>query len=108
MSRKIQTAKNLATGATLASLGISRNLARKSVYALSHINSIDNYAPLTTLVEVRDTLFWHLIRPSIMSSKEKYTVILPTYNERRNLPIIIWLLERTFTAQSVKPLRHYH
>ncbi len=36
-----------------------------------------------------------------MSSKEKYTVILPTYNERRNLPIICWLLERTFTAQSV-------
>ena len=36
-----------------------------------------------------------------MSSKEKYTVILPTYNERRNLPIICWLLERTFTAQFV-------
>ncbi|KAL3469836.1 nucleotide-diphospho-sugar transferase [Aspergillus californicus] len=26
----------------------------------------------------------------------KYSVILPTYNERRNLPIICWLLERTF------------
>lgn len=36
-----------------------------------------------------------------MSSKEKYTVILPTYNERRNLPIIIWLLERTFTAHNL-------
>ena len=34
-----------------------------------------------------------------MSLGEKYTVILPTYNERRNLPIIIWLLARTFTAQ---------
>lgn len=29
-------------------------------------------------------------------TKNKYSVILPTYNERRNLPIICWLLERTF------------
>ncbi|KAK0370363.1 dolichol-phosphate mannosyltransferase [Colletotrichum limetticola] len=27
----------------------------------------------------------------------KYSVILPTYNERRNLPIVAWLLNRTFT-----------
>jgi hypothetical protein len=39
-----------------------------------------------------------------MSTKEKYTVILPTYNERRNLPIICWLLEKTFTAKFVYPL----
>jgi hypothetical protein len=26
----------------------------------------------------------------------KYSVILPTYNERKNLPIIVWLLEKTF------------
>ncbi|KAI9673153.1 MAG: dolichol-P-mannose synthesis [Caeruleum heppii] len=30
------------------------------------------------------------------NSKDKYTVILPTYNERRNLPIITWLLARMF------------
>ncbi|KAL9630910.1 MAG: hypothetical protein Q9164_006178 [Protoblastenia rupestris] len=36
-----------------------------------------------------------------MSSKEKYTVILPTYNERANLPIIIWLLARTFTENNL-------
>lgn len=51
-----------------------------------------------------------------MASKDKYTVILrlyalptssrlnlhscvATYNERRNLPIITWLLHRTFTAK---------
>lgn len=34
-----------------------------------------------------------------MASKEKYSVILPTYNERRNLPIITWLLARTFTEK---------
>lgn len=26
----------------------------------------------------------------------KYSVILPTYNERKNLPVIIWLLAKTF------------
>lgn len=29
----------------------------------------------------------------------KYSVILPTYNERHNLPIVAWLLNRTFTEQ---------
>lgn len=54
-----------------------------------------------------------------MAPKDKYTVILPTvstlpfvtdshttdpiiqYNERRNLPIIIWLLNRTFTENDL-------
>lgn len=27
---------------------------------------------------------------------DKYSVILPTYNERENLPIICWLIEKTF------------
>ncbi|KAF1813083.1 nucleotide-diphospho-sugar transferase [Eremomyces bilateralis CBS 781.70] len=31
----------------------------------------------------------------------KYSVLLPTYNERRNLPIIIWLLNKTFTEQDI-------
>jgi dolichol-phosphate mannosyltransferase len=31
-----------------------------------------------------------------MAKAEKYTVILPTYNERKNLPIIVWLLAKTF------------
>lgn len=33
------------------------------------------------------------------ASKNKYSVILPTYNERKNLPIITWLLNRTFTER---------
>ncbi|KAF8306836.1 putative dolichyl-phosphate beta-D-mannosyltransferase [Clavulina sp. PMI_390] len=35
--------------------------------------------------------------PSGSHSAHKYSVILPTYNERKNLPIIIWLLQKTFT-----------
>lgn len=34
-------------------------------------------------------------------STDKYSVILPTYNERRNLPIVVWLLARMFSEQSV-------
>ena len=26
----------------------------------------------------------------------KYSVILPTYNERKNLPVVVWLLARVF------------
>ena len=32
---------------------------------------------------------------------DKYSVLLPTYNERRNLPIITWLLAKTFEEKSV-------
>ena len=35
------------------------------------------------------------------STRNKYSVLLPTYNERRNLPIITWLLARTFTEKLV-------
>ncbi|KAI8957244.1 family 2 glycosyltransferase [Daldinia sp. FL1419] len=35
------------------------------------------------------------------ASGDKYSVILPTYNERRNLPIITWLLNRTFTENNL-------
>ncbi|KAI0011555.1 family 2 glycosyltransferase [Xylariaceae sp. FL0662B] len=35
------------------------------------------------------------------ATKDKYSVILPTFNERRNLPIITWLLNRTFTENNL-------
>lgn len=38
------------------------------------------------------------------AAKNKYSVILPTYNERRNLPIIIWLIQRTFNEEYVLEL----
>ncbi|KAJ8606126.1 hypothetical protein MRB53_041202 [Persea americana] len=33
--------------------------------------------------------------------QHKYSVLLPTYNERKNLPIITWLLARTFTQHNL-------
>jgi len=36
-----------------------------------------------------------------MDHKNKYSVILPTYNERKNLPIIVWLLNDIFTKNKL-------
>lgn len=37
-----------------------------------------------------------------MDSKDndKYSILLPTYNEKENLPIIIWLIVKYFTERS--------
>ncbi|KAF8245277.1 hypothetical protein K440DRAFT_634792 [Wilcoxina mikolae CBS 423.85] len=35
------------------------------------------------------------------TTTNKYSVIIPTYNERKNLPVITWLLERTFTQHNL-------
>ncbi|KAJ5601504.1 Glycosyl transferase family 2 [Penicillium lagena] len=37
----------------------------------------------------------------MIATKNKYSVILPTYNERRNLPIIVWLIQRTFNEEKL-------
>lgn len=31
-----------------------------------------------------------------MSDGDRYSVLLPTYNERENLPLIVWLLVKYF------------
>lgn len=36
-----------------------------------------------------------------MSSTDKYSVILPTYNEKRNLPILVYLLAKTFKEHNL-------
>ena len=36
-----------------------------------------------------------------MANTNKYSGLLPTYNERRNLPIITWLLAKTFEEKYV-------
>lgn len=36
-----------------------------------------------------------------MAPTAKYSVLLPTYNERSNLPVLIWLLHRTFTSSNL-------
>ncbi|KAG8988632.1 dolichol-P-mannose synthesis [Tulasnella sp. 427] len=36
-----------------------------------------------------------------LASGHKYSVILPTYNERKNLPIIVWLIAKTFSENEL-------
>ncbi|KAF9953036.1 dolichol-P-mannose synthesis [Mortierella alpina] len=36
-----------------------------------------------------------------MTGQHKYSVLLPTYNERENLPVIIWLLTKTFQENKI-------
>jgi len=31
----------------------------------------------------------------------RYSVILPTFNERRNLPVAVWLIARAFTQSAI-------
>lgn len=32
---------------------------------------------------------------------DKYSIILPTYNEKKNLPILVYLLDKTFTQENL-------
>ncbi|KAI9218408.1 nucleotide-diphospho-sugar transferase, partial [Blastocladiella britannica] len=38
---------------------------------------------------------------SATTTNDKYSVLLPTYNERHNLPVIVWMLVRTFTEHKL-------
>ncbi|KAL7422303.1 dolichol-P-mannose synthesis [Cryptotrichosporon argae] len=38
---------------------------------------------------------------STSAANDKYSVILPTYNERKNLPVIVWLLAKTFETNGI-------
>lgn len=38
---------------------------------------------------------------SAISTSSKYSVILPTYNERKNLPVILYLLCTTFEQHNI-------
>lgn len=54
-----------------------------------------------TLVEII-RLFMHLFSVIFQDmAKDKYSVLLPTYNERDNLPIIVWLLVKYFTEADI-------
>ena len=36
-----------------------------------------------------------------MATKDKYSILLPTYNERENLPLITWLIVQAFEKTCV-------
>jgi hypothetical protein len=59
-----------------------------------------HHAPSTAVTLLLNSPTTFKMAP-IQQTKDKYSVLLPTYNERRNLPIIAWLLNKTFTEKSV-------
>jgi dolichol-phosphate mannosyltransferase len=42
-----------------------------------------------------------------MSLKSTYSVLLPTYNERENLPIIVWLIIKYMDERFVALIIYY-
>lgn len=34
----------------------------------------------------------HKVKSKTKKDADKYSILLPTYNERENLPIIVWLI----------------
>ena len=34
---------------------------------------------------------------NMAAKNDKYSILLPTYNERENLPLIVWLIVRAFS-----------
>lgn len=36
-----------------------------------------------------------------MPAKDRYSVLLPTYNERDNIAIVVWLLVKTLTSSDI-------
>ncbi|EER26497.1 dolichol-P-mannose synthesis [Coccidioides posadasii str. Silveira] len=62
------------------------------------------YRPSLEVLHQNSVLELHETRqpkPHIMAPPNKYSVILPTYNERKNLPIICWLIEKTFRENNL-------
>jgi hypothetical protein len=48
----------------------------------------------------------HIHTACIMTTTDKYSILLPTYNERENLPIITWLID-TELSKAYGPI-HTH
>lgn len=40
-----------------------------------------------------------MAKEKALGRSEKVSVLLPTYNERENLPIVVWLLARAFSTR---------
>ncbi|KAF9287184.1 dolichol-P-mannose synthesis [Mortierella alpina] len=63
--------------------------------------SIDIQDDATALTPLLPANYHHLSHTHTMTGQHKYSVLLPTYNERENLPVIIWLLTKTFQENNI-------
>lgn len=89
----------------LPSLNMVSRLARSQTGHLRFHRTVISSSRTTKLEIPQFHPVIHTMAPAKSSSdKDTYSVILPTFNERQNLPIITWLLNRTFTEQFVDPI----
>ncbi|KAF9983834.1 dolichol-P-mannose synthesis [Mortierella antarctica] len=63
--------------------------------------SIDIQDDATASTPLLPSTYHHLAHTHTMTGQHKYSVLLPTYNERENLPVIIWLLTKTFQENNI-------
>lgn len=69
-------------------------------YEHDHLRDL-NPATASVAITTHSAIVKVAVNMAPKGSKDKYSVLLPTYNERRNLPIITWLLNKTFTEKLV-------
>jgi cellulose synthase/poly-beta-1,6-N-acetylglucosamine synthase-like glycosyltransferase len=57
-----------------------------------HISVKDSFTRPSSEANSKELFQPEAVFGARMGEKNKYSILLPTYNERENLPIIIWLL----------------
>ncbi|CAO3573495.1 unnamed protein product [Mortierella alpina] len=62
---------------------------------------IDIQDDATASTSLLPSNYHYLSHTHTMTGQHKYSVLLPTYNERENLPVIIWLLTKTFQENKI-------
>ncbi|RUS15273.1 hypothetical protein BC938DRAFT_477020 [Jimgerdemannia flammicorona] len=73
-------------------------------HAILDITDDNTPTPLPTLTSPHvpnHTPHPHTDFATMASTEDKYSVLLPTYNERENLPIIVYLLVKTFKQHDI-------
>jgi hypothetical protein len=79
-----------------------RDLQLKLYFLDTHNRQFSFFTSYTPLKPVAEST----MAPT--KSKDKYSVLLPTYNERKNLPVITWLLAKTFDEKYVTTACRIH
>lgn len=53
----------------------------------------------TAIVFLMDSGCTCHVKCNMADKKDKYSILLPTYNERENLPLIVWLIVNAFSER---------
>lgn len=75
---------------------IPQKIRSRTLHSSTVHNTGDLLAPILPIPPISSSLS---MAATAARKEDKYSVILPTYNERSNLPIIVCLLEHMFTSK---------